>query len=475
MEWSWRTVLILLGLLLVAGVLFDGFRRMRKARAEALRFDLEKEVGSDELYHNPELPGTYRVVGSHTTDASYVDDPIFAQDDTEEVHVQEPFFDEEPAAAENIVVSTSAVDDVADQSKYENTKPLDSKIEPVDEPIIEQDLSIDEQEEMAADANLEENEFEEHELEETVAQQNEAPEAETVTPRPVNLDEDFPVLLDVEELGAEEVAPQPTFAQTEEDTEIDFQEKDANPFAELEMEEVDAPVEEVKTQLEENPIIDEDADCFAELNENNDEQSVDDDLSAESNESELDTKVEEETVESIDAEIEKPTEPAPLLFASAEAEKLSDRAEPQLALVIHCISRDEKGFSGADIVNLFTECDIRFGEREIFHRFEQPGGKGNIQFSIVHSFEPRHFSPETILDDHFRGLSLFMKLPGAKDPSAAYEAMSTVARLLAKHFNADLYDGERSALTQQTIEHERQQIVDFEFRQKVAARKQALL
>src|SRR5690554_4115828 len=93
MEWSWRTVLILLGLLLVAGVLFDGFRRMRKARAEALRFDLEKEVGSDELYHNPELPGTYRVVGSHTTDASYVDDPIFAQDDTEEVHVQEPFFD----------------------------------------------------------------------------------------------------------------------------------------------------------------------------------------------------------------------------------------------------------------------------------------------------------------------------------------------------------------------------------------------
>src|SRR5690554_7011332 len=124
---------------------------------------------------------------------------------------------------------------------------------------------------MAADANLEENEFEEHELEETVAQQNEAPEAETVTPRPVNLDEDFPVLLDVEELGAEEVAPQPTFAQTEEDTEIDFHEKDANPFAELEMEEVDAPVEEVKTQLEENPIIDEDADCFAELNENNEE------------------------------------------------------------------------------------------------------------------------------------------------------------------------------------------------------------
>src|SRR5690554_7630678 len=55
-------------------------------------------------------------------------------------------------------------------------------------------------------------------------------------------------------------------------------------FAELEMEEVDAPVEEVKTQLEENPIIDEDADCFAELIENNDEQSVDDDLSAERSE-----------------------------------------------------------------------------------------------------------------------------------------------------------------------------------------------
>ena len=163
----------------------------------------------------------------------------------------------------------------------------------------------------------------------------------------------------------------------------------------------------------------------------------------------------------------------PVNFASPEAEKLSDRAEPEVVLEIHCIARDPAGFSGKDILFLFNSCDLRFGEKEIFHRYEQPDGKGCIQFSVAQSFNPGIFVPAAMAQQHFRGLSFFMSLPGAHKPLEAYEAMSGMALVVARQLQADLFDGARSALTHQTIEHDRQQIIDFERRQRLLAKKQA--
>ena len=55
MEWSWRTVLILIGLLAIAAIMIDGFRRMKRARAEALRLDIQP--GMDELDDEDETKG----------------------------------------------------------------------------------------------------------------------------------------------------------------------------------------------------------------------------------------------------------------------------------------------------------------------------------------------------------------------------------------------------------------------------------
>src|SRR5690554_653458 len=453
MEWSWRTVLILLGLLLVAGVMIDGFRRMRRARADALRFDLGKDNFSDDLYVNPELPQPYRVV-------DYAPKAEIKQQEFDAIFdEQETDTDTEPPQA-------------FDYTKH-NESAEEHQLESADPELEDQsDTHIDSQ----VDEEIEEVE-EVEEVEE--GEELEQPTPARLAVRPVNLDEDFPVLLDVEELGKEdESLPQEPLEKITESG-LDFHEVSADPFAELAMNEVmeapnaEASLKSLKQSFEEkgdeDAIYTEEALAVNEAAANNNTT-----ITAQDEQETKQEATDENTVNSSEEESKTAHKEAPLLFASPEAEKLSERAEAQMALVIHCISRDELGFSGEDMVNLFNQCDVRFGEREIFHRFEQAEGKGSIQFSIVHSFEPRHFSPETILDQHFRGLSLFMKLPGAKNPSAAYEAMVAIAQLLAKHFNADLFDGERSALTQQTIEHERQQIVDFEYRQKVAAKKQAL-
>ena len=93
---------------------------------------------------------------------------------------------------------------------------------------------------------------------------------------------------------------------------------------------------------------------------------------------------------------------------------------------------------------------------------------------MAQSYEPGIFVPAAMAQQHFRGLSFFMSLPGPSKAPEAYEAMSEMARVIARNLGADLIDGARSALTTQTIEHERQQIMEYERRQKLARKKQGL-
>ena len=411
MEWSWRTVLILLALLLVAGIVFDGWRRMRKARMEALRLDvdpgLSSAFGNDA--HNPELPGGFRVVGPSA----------------------ESFATDTPVAVEK----SAAAPDAA--KKPARAEPAFTALDesPADEPVIpwEDDLGPARVIPKAAVSLAEQP------LPHAAAEDLEIP-ASVLIPRarPVNLDEQVPVLLDVEELGAEE---------------------NSTPVIETDADTAAVDVDDTETAA----ASDEDA-----------VQSAVDNAAEDAGDVARQEAL--ETAPDIAAEVaEIPPELAvqPVNFASPDAEKLSDRGEPEVVLEIHCIARDPAGFSGKDILFLFNSCDLRFGEKEIFHRYEQPDGQGCIQFSVAQSFNPGIFVPAAMAQQHFRGLSFFMSLPGAHKPLEAYEAMSGMALVLARQLQADLFDGARSALTHQTIEHDRQQIIDFERRQRLLAKKQA--
>jgi cell division protein ZipA len=265
--------------------------------------------------------------------------------------------------------------------------------------------------------------------------------------RPVNLDEEVPVLLDVEELGEED--PAPVYATAEER----------------------AGVEAVETVSEELVV-----DCDGEVAS----PGQDSHLTAPEQDSEQPSYSAEYAVDDTDPHLEREVEEIPenlvtqpVNFADPSAESLDDRAPAELVLEIHCIAHDPVGFAGKDILFLFNSCDLRFGEKQIFHRFEEADGKGTIQFSVAQSYEPGIFVPAAMAQQHFRGLSFFLSLPGAKKPLEAYEAMSEMALVVARKLRADLYDSARSALTPQTIEHDRQQIMDYERRQKLAQKKQA--
>ncbi|HBS43006.1 MAG TPA: hypothetical protein DEA26_10015, partial [Oceanospirillales bacterium] len=274
------------------------------------------------------------------------------------------------------------------------------------------------------------------------------------TARPVNLDEKVPVLLDDEELGSgDEGVVSPSRAVKTPEPEVTAEKQSSAKPAEP------APQPEVQAKAE----APKKSHTFIIPDDDEDEDFPEVEDPAHINDPHLEEEVEQ-----------MPPDPVipPVNYASPDAEKLSERTDPQVVLVIHTVARDPEGFDGEKILYLFNSCDLRYGEKNIFHRFEDPDGRGRIQFSVAQMRNPGTFEPEDMPEDRYSGLSFFMSLPGARKPLEAYEAMSEMALVISRNLGADVLDGTHSAMTPQTMEHDRQQILDYERQQQLAAKKQ---
>ena len=452
MEWSWRTVLILVGLLAIAAIMIDGFRRMKRARAEALRLDIQP--GMDELDdedYNPELPGSVRVVSNAANMSASQNAAVGGR------------------PLENGTASTASVTAAAaaEAPVAERREPSFGDSDKADAPQTD-DLKIgsalaDPEDESLLDEPLDEP----SQVSSQPAQPAAPPRVDIIpTVKPVDLNEKVPVLLDVEELGDErsfeegivspvrvvssEVASQPGVKADRAPTTADVM---PEAYQDTEVKEQAATPDASDSGSPESASADSDDETYH--TELEDPEHIDD--------PHLDEEVENMPEETVISQ--------PVNYAGANAEVLASRPDPELVLVIHTIAREEGGFNGSDLLFLFNSCDLRYGEKDIFHRFEEADGQGRIQFSVAQVRNPGTFDPSHMADQSFIGLSFFMSLPGAKRPLEAYEAMSEMAMVVSRNLNADVLDESHSAMTTQTMEHERQQILEYERQQRLAAKK----
>ncbi|MFA7552859.1 MAG: cell division protein ZipA [Spongiibacteraceae bacterium] len=133
-------------------------------------------------------------------------------------------------------------------------------------------------------------------------------------------------------------------------------------------------------------------------------------------------------------------------------------------IVINVVAKN-KPFNGPDLLHILLACDLRFGEMNIFHRYERANGGGAMQFSVANSVEPGFFDLNKIDDFTTRGVCFFMSVPGPKESLQAFEYMVETAKCVATNLGGDLLDDSRSAMTSQTLEHCRQRLREFERRQ----------
>jgi cell division protein ZipA len=140
------------------------------------------------------------------------------------------------------------------------------------------------------------------------------------------------------------------------------------------------------------------------------------------------------------------------------------RAPDTEVIVLHVMSRDSDGFWGKDILEILLACDLRFGDMDFFHRHEQQAGRGPIQFSVANMLQPGVFDIDNMENMRTRGLVFFLTLPGPEDMIQAFDFMLETARVVSRNLGGELLDESRSVLTQQAVEHSRQQIRELERR-----------
>lgn len=133
-------------------------------------------------------------------------------------------------------------------------------------------------------------------------------------------------------------------------------------------------------------------------------------------------------------------------------------------IILHVMSRSSEGFCGKDILEILLACDLRFGDMNFFHRHEQQAGRGPIQFSVANMLQPGVFDIDRMDEMYTRGLVFFITLPGPEDMIQAFDYMLETARVVARNLGGELLDESRSVLTQQAVEHSRQQIRELERR-----------
>lgn len=146
-------------------------------------------------------------------------------------------------------------------------------------------------------------------------------------------------------------------------------------------------------------------------------------------------------------------------------EKLADRPAASEVLVINLLAKGGEKFNGARLLQSLLASGMRYGDMSIFHRYANKDGTGQILFSMANGVEPGTFDIGKLESTDTPAVSIFMGLPGPREPLKSFMLMEETVRQLALDLGGELKDEHFSVLTQQTLEHYRQRIRDFERKQ----------
>lgn len=161
-------------------------------------------------------------------------------------------------------------------------------------------------------------------------------------------------------------------------------------------------------------------------------------------------------------------EPSEPVSAKASQEEEAARNMPDEVLIINVMARRDQKFTGEALLQSLLEQGLRLGDMDIFHRHESPDGEGKIIFSAANMVVPGTFDLDTMEQFDTPGISMFLSLPISGNSLDAYNLMAKTAQNLAAQLGGELKDENRSVMTRQTIEHERQRVIEYERKRRLA-------
>jgi cell division protein ZipA len=125
-----------------------------------------------------------------------------------------------------------------------------------------------------------------------------------------------------------------------------------------------------------------------------------------------------------------------------------------------------RSFGGYELLQSLLSCGLRFGDKRIFHRYEQTPHGENELFSIAAATPSGELNPAEMGEFACPGLSLFMTLNNHVYPSVHFELMLDTARQLAEDLGGILLDDQQEFLTTEKLTKIRDKIKQFETSQQ---------
>ncbi|MBL4794403.1 MAG: cell division protein ZipA [Pseudomonadales bacterium] len=134
-------------------------------------------------------------------------------------------------------------------------------------------------------------------------------------------------------------------------------------------------------------------------------------------------------------------------------------------VIINVMAKKDAEIEGRVLLQQLLNLGLRFGEMNIFHRYEKANNEGCLMFSVANVVEPGIFNLDKMDQFTTPGVCMFLSLPGPKKSMYAFDLLIDAARKVSNSLNCDMLDENHSVMTQQTIEHYRQRVLEFERRQ----------
>ncbi len=164
-----------------------------------------------------------------------------------------------------------------------------------------------------------------------------------------------------------------------------------------------------------------------------------------------------DTAHEIEAEV-PPAMPEAPAEEAMEATPI-DEPLPEF-IVIYLVPPEGQTFSGKAVLKAFHAHKLRFGERDIFHRYASGERSAAPQFSVANMYKPGTLVPGELVNSRIRGLSVFMQLP-VEGPLSVYLDMLHTAQHLASTLGGELRDDKLQPLSQRTIDRLRRQLAEL--------------
>jgi cell division protein ZipA len=121
-------------------------------------------------------------------------------------------------------------------------------------------------------------------------------------------------------------------------------------------------------------------------------------------------------------------------------------------IALNVFAQNQQTFSGYELLQALLAAGLRFGEMNIFHRYQQDNGQGPILFSLASATEPGTFDIQQMGTFSCQGLSMFMELSGHPQiDEERFDLLLTTARQLAEDLAAVVLNDRREPLVDNQV------------------------